>query len=131
MCGVAMTLGSRRKGWSTGSGSTANASMPAPAIALRSSASTNAASSTMGQLDGVADDPERAGDDDAEVVSRGDVDDGIARTGRDQQPQRGKTLEHRAGQRRALAHGDDDLEALQPLDERVLVCDVVGERHHV
>ena len=40
----------------------------------------------------------------------------------------GSALEPRARERRALAHRHDDLERREPLDQRVVVGDVVVER---
>ena len=80
------------------------------------------------QLDRVTDDAPGAGDHDA-VVSRGPhIDRGVSQSGRDEQTEVGQPLEHRPRETGPLAHGDNDVEAAQRLDQLVLVTDMVGER---
>ncbi len=58
-----------------------------------------------------------------------DVDHGIRHPSRDDHLQPRKLIDHRCGQSSALSHRHHDLGVLQPIDEDVLVRDVLG--HHV
>src|SRR4051795_4934448 len=73
-----------------------------------------------GELGGAGGVRAGAADGDAELPRGADVDGDVARAGGDQQPQVRQPLEDVAREGRALAHGDDDVERLQPGDERVL-----------
>ena len=68
-----------------------------------------------------------AGDGDAQLARRVHVDRRVRPPGRHEQLQRREPLENGAREGRSLAHGDDDLEPREPLDERGGVGDVVGE----
>src|SRR6516162_8649638 len=68
-----------------------------------------------------------AAHDDAMLPGRGDVDRGIAHAGGDQELEIGQLLDHSAGESGALAHGTDDLEALQRLDDVLLAAEVLVE----
>ena len=80
-----------------------------------------------GELDGAGGVRGGAADGDAALGGGRDVDGGVAAAGGDEQPEVRQPLEQGARERRPLAHGDDDVERRQPLDERVLVVEVVGE----
>ena len=69
-----------------------------------------------------------AADDDPVARRGGDVDRGVPRAGGDQQLQVGEAVEDLGGERRALAHRDDDLGARQRLDQLVGVGDVMLDR---
>ena len=72
---------------------------------------------------------ERAGaaDRDAARLGRLGVDRGIAQAGRDQKLQIGQRLDHLLREAGALAHGDDDLEALQRRDDLVRAAEMLVE----
>ena len=57
-----------------------------------------------------------------------EIDRRVVHPGRDEQPQPRQPREHIAGERRPLAHGNDDVERLEPLDDFVRVAQMVGER---
>jgi hypothetical protein len=57
----------------------------------------------------------------------GDVDRGVAQAGGDEELQIRQLLDHGAGERGALAHGADDLEALQRLDDVVPAAQMLVE----
>src|SRR5262245_14939868 len=69
----------------------------------------------------------RAADHDAALLGGADVDRGVAQAGGDEQLQIRQLLDHRAGKPRALAHGADDVEALQRLDDVVLAAQMLLE----
>ena len=62
---------------------------------------------------------------------RRQVDRRVAHARRDEQPEVGQPVEQRRREQRALAHGDEDLGAGDPVGQRGLVGDVLGQRHEL
>ena len=65
-------------------------------------------------------------DHDAALLGGGDVDRGVAQAGGDEELEVGQLLDHGAREGRALAHGADDVEALQRLDDVVLAAEMLA-----
>src|SRR5262249_62122509 len=65
-----------------------------------------------------------AADHDAALAGSGDVDRGVAQARGDKELERGQFLDDRAREGGALAHGADDVEALQRRDDLVLPAKV-------
>lgn len=80
-----------------------------------------------GQLDGRGGGTRRTAHGDAVLLGGGVVDDAVAHTGGDDQPQPGQAGDQRAGESDAFAQGDHDVDVGEGRGERVLVGEVAVE----